>query len=307
MPAVDENRLKGNWGAFHVAGRMAGLCLVRPVAGDTDVGVDLFCETVEGKEPFLHFWMQVKTGDQCSVDSKGVVSCYFDKSHLEYWQRQPVPVYAALVPGSPGDGQDPHIHIVDVTALLLESGIKVDQAGQTLAAQYRWPAGDFNAVRAFLNLQVPTTTALLRVREGVLAPTPTVEASYFNAVPLHPIGRFHDSILTQVRRTAAFSVLSLKVSGEWGEETAPFRRQLVTILEQFDDDLHWETHGARAFSYHLDLQFEPATEQYHRALDIIETDPRTDGEPQWEYRVLQLQQDLELASQEQPLDPRGPA
>jgi hypothetical protein len=306
MPSVDENRLKGNWGAFLVASRMAGFCLVRPVAGDSDVGVDLFCESVENKKAFLHFWVQVKTGDQCKINGDGVVSCYFDKPHLEYWLRQPVPVYAALVPGEPG-GQDPDIHIIDVTARLLEAGIKQDQAGQSLAAQYCWPTRDFEAVRAFLATQVPTTTSLLRVREGVLAPTPAVEESYFNAVPLHPIGRHRDAILTQLRRTPAFSVLSLKVSGEWGEETASFRRHLVTLLEQFDDDQHWETHGARAFSYHLDLQFTAAAEQYHRALDIIERDPETDGVEDWEYRVIQLQHDLELAEQGLPLNPRGPA
>ena len=45
MPAVTENRLKGNYGAALVVSRLSGECLVRPVAAETDVGVDLYCET----------------------------------------------------------------------------------------------------------------------------------------------------------------------------------------------------------------------------------------------------------------------
>ena len=51
MPIVDENRLKGNYGATYVALRLSSECLVRPVAAETDVGVDLYCETVEGGTP----------------------------------------------------------------------------------------------------------------------------------------------------------------------------------------------------------------------------------------------------------------
>ena len=63
MPAVTENRLKGNYGASLVMSRLSGECLVRPVAAETDVGVDLYCETVAEGRPFLHFWLQVKAGD----------------------------------------------------------------------------------------------------------------------------------------------------------------------------------------------------------------------------------------------------
>lgn len=50
MPTVDENRLKGNYGAAYVSARLSSECLVRPVAAETGVGVDLYCETVASKE-----------------------------------------------------------------------------------------------------------------------------------------------------------------------------------------------------------------------------------------------------------------
>jgi hypothetical protein len=101
MPLVPENRLKGNYGTALVMSRLSSECLVRPVAADTDVGVDLYCETVaEGtRRPFLHFWLQVKASDQCRLDANAQkASCGFDSDHLNYWKEQPVPVFVALVP-----------------------------------------------------------------------------------------------------------------------------------------------------------------------------------------------------------------
>lgn len=55
-----------------------------------DIGVDLYCETVADGRPFLHFWLQVKAGDQCKRDpSANTASCAFELEHLDYWARQP--------------------------------------------------------------------------------------------------------------------------------------------------------------------------------------------------------------------------
>lgn len=71
MPIVNENCLKGNYAASYVASKLSAYCLVRPVAADTDVGIDLYCETVQENQPFLHFWMQVKSGKQCHLYKSG--------------------------------------------------------------------------------------------------------------------------------------------------------------------------------------------------------------------------------------------
>src|SRR5262245_63391848 len=112
MSAVDENRLKGNYAAAYVSALLSSECLVRPVAADTDVGIDLYCETVEQGTPFLHFWMQVKSGDQCRVIENGnSARCSFTIEHLEYWYRQPVPVFAALVPVHWPVAEDPIVYV----------------------------------------------------------------------------------------------------------------------------------------------------------------------------------------------------
>src|ERR1035437_5277106 len=116
MPLVPENRLKGHYGTALVMSRLSSECLVRPVAADTDVGVDLYCETVAENRPFLHFWLQVKAGDQCRLDAGAErASCSFEIEHLNYWARQPVPVFAALVPAEWPVPREPDIYIVDIT------------------------------------------------------------------------------------------------------------------------------------------------------------------------------------------------
>ena len=299
MPVVDKNRLKGNRGELHVANRLADLCLVRPVPSGTDVGIDLFCESLSGSQPFLHFWIQVKTGSQCKVDKTSeTASCSFTTDPLAYWSRQPVPVFAVLVPSDLSITSEPDIYIVDVTVHLLKSPIKKGQMTQTLRSQCVWRAGDRDGICAFLEQQVPTSTALLKLKDGIIAPTPSLEENYFKAIPMVPILRYSNKILTQVRRTAAFSILSLKVAGEHGNASASFRRRLAHVLELFDDDLHWETHAAKAFSHHLDGEFGKAIEQYDRALEIIKCDSHTKGLREWESRVKELQKNREKALSE---------
>lgn len=132
MPIVPESRLKGNYGASVVMARLSGECLVRPVAVDTDVGVDLYCETVAGSQPFLHFWLQVKAGGQCERDATGnEASCRFSSDQLEYWARQPVPVFAALVPTDCPSRSEPDVYIVDVTTQILFGEFLPSQASFT--------------------------------------------------------------------------------------------------------------------------------------------------------------------------------
>lgn len=298
MPVVDENRLKGNWGAAHVAERLSGQCLVRPVSADTDVGLDLYCESLEARQPFLHFWIQVKAGSQCAVLQDGqAASCSFKVDHLRYWSHQPVPVFAALVPSQPSATSAPHVYIIDVTQHLLLDDVNATQQTHTLQSQYIWPAGDQTAVSTFLSQQVPVTTALLKRLDGIIAPVPSLDDKYFKAVPLGPVNRFMDAIQKQIRRTAAFSILSLPHRS--ATENAVFRRRMAGILDQFDDDDHWETHAARAYSHHVDGDYPQAVVLYQRAIDVIQRDQQARG-PEWDYRLASLDRYRQLAGAMRP-------
>lgn len=288
MPTVDQNRLKGNYAAAHVAARLSAECLVRPVATDTDVGVDLYCETLEDTHPFLHFWVQVKAGQQCRVSSDGgSASCYFDAAHLEYWRRQPVPVYAALVPVEWPVTQDPDVFMVDVTGSLLQDQEGATPSGRALTSQYVWRAGERAPVRRFLAEYVPASTARLQCRHGVVSALRSLSPRYVQVVPIAPVARFSETILMQVRHTAAFAILALKNDGLLSLHSG-FRRRLALVAAQFSDDDHWETYAAQAYSCHADREFPRAVELYNKAIAIIHADPHVRDLPDWTHLATEL-------------------
>jgi hypothetical protein len=298
MPAVLDNRLKGNYGAALVMSRLSGECLVRPVAADTDVGVDLYCETVAEGRPFLHFWLQVKTGDQCKLSGDGkTASCRFRLDHLDYYREQPVPAFAALAhtPEWPVR-QEPGVYIVDITSQIIFKNIPQEQEHVTLWSDYYWPAGDRDSVQRFLADTVPDSTGRLHVSKGLIAASPTPTKQYVSSYSKVPVLRFKDEIRNQLRRTAAFSILFSVESPEVETvEGTQFRRLMGRIVEQFGDDPHWENFMARAVSDHADGNFLSAVAMYERARRSIESDENVRTQRAWQALVEQIQQVEELA------------
>ena len=127
MTSVDQNRLKGNYAEALATAWLSRKCLIRPVAAGTDIGIDLYCEAVVDGIPYLHFWVQVKVIQRASLrvqDGKTMASYAFDKRHLEYWDRQPIPVYALLVPLDSWPPVEPDaIYGVRVTDQLVRQGL----------------------------------------------------------------------------------------------------------------------------------------------------------------------------------------
>lgn len=288
MPIVDKNRLKGNYGEAYVATLLSAECLVRLVAQGTDVGIDLYCESLKEEEPeqdedknkrkvpFLHFWVQVKTGKKCKVNGDESAASYpFKVDDLKYWARQPVPVFAALVPGDwPPEEVDHPVYIVDLTSRLLEEDSWGRQGTKTLSSSIKWEAGNREDVRGFLSREMPDTWARLLIRYGMVGQVPTPHPQYIEEAPSVPVSKYQRKILDQVRRTAALSILFLHFAKELGEDNETFRRTLARILEQFEGDLHWETYLARALSCHADGQFDQAVQLYRSAEAIIIGDPK---------------------------------
>lgn len=295
MPTVDENRLKGNYGAAYVSACLSSECLVRPVAAETDVGVDLYCETVEDGRPFLHFWVQVKAGAQCRLaPDLRIASCSFTFDHLEYWYRQPVPVFAALVPVDWPVREEPDIYIMDITSQLL-GGVPGERSSVTLRSDSVWRRGNRDDIKQFLTQAVPAAAARLQCRNGIVASMPTLRPSYLISSPLVPVKRFKESISDQVRRTAALSIMFLHAQSEMGADTATFRQTMASVVEQFADDPHWENFMARALSYHADKSFDRAIEFYDKAIRCIQNDSNVATLEPWKKRVREIEKLRERA------------
>jgi len=305
MPIIDENRLKGNYGAAYVSARLSSECLVRPVAAETDVGVDLYCETVEDGKPFLHFWVQVKAGVQCRLGQDlQEASCSFDVEHLHYWYRQPVPVFAALVPVDWPVTEEPAVYVVDVTSRLL-GGVSGNRSSVSLVSDCVWQAGNREDVRQFLAHAVPAAAARLQCRNGIVASIPTPQPSYVIHSPIVPVTRFKGRILDQVRRTAARSILFLHALHEMGSESADFRQTLASIVEQFGDDPHWENFMARALSCHADRRFDEAIGLYTKAIQCIQNDPNVASQESWREQVSKIKHLQDKARSEEALGGTG--
>lgn len=291
MPIVDENRLKGNYGASVVMARLSGECLVRPVAADTDVGVDLYCETVIEGQPFLHFWLQIKAGGQCEQDATGnTAKCRFSAAQLAYWARQPVPVFAALVPTDWPTQGEPCVYVIDLTSQILFGVVSGSGASLTLSSDHIWRAGDQKSIREFLAETVPVATARLQISKGVVADIPTLTPQYVRTRPLVPVLQFKESILAQLRVTAATSILFMFAPGTKVIDKSPgFRRLLANIVEQFGDDQHWENFMSRALSSHADENYEGALIMYKKARECIQADGIVRDNAMWKEKVREIQ------------------
>ena len=304
MPIITENRLKGNYGAALVMSRLSSECLVRPVAAETDVGVDLYCETVAEGRPFLHFWLQVKAGDQCRYDrTTNKTFCVFETDHLHYWAQQPVPVFAALVPSGWPVLQEPNIYIIDITAQILAKNLPTMQRAVTLWSDYWWPASDRVLVLDFLTQVVPDTTARLQVSKGIVADSPTPTPQYVRTRPCVPVLKFKEQIRYQLRRTAANSILFSFAEGKPMAEDTDFRRLLARIVEQFGEDPHWENFFSRAVSSHADADYSNAVAMYEKARQCIRADPNVRDDTSWQDQVRIIERLEERARCGYPLNP----
>lgn len=88
-----ENPLKGIAGESLVSHILSHSkeCFVRPVSGQTDIGIDLYCELVNSH---YHFWVQVKSGKQVKwKKGKEISFSSVPIKSVKYWLKQPIPVF----------------------------------------------------------------------------------------------------------------------------------------------------------------------------------------------------------------------
>lgn len=122
MPKVTPNQIVGNRGENLAGYLLSQFCLIRQVASGTDVGIDLYCESITDEQPNNHFWVQVKS----SLEEQRSVSL---EKELLYWWRQPIPVFIFLVQVSGGHATKTHsnVNVVNLTEhFLTDSNIEMN-------------------------------------------------------------------------------------------------------------------------------------------------------------------------------------
>ena len=272
-------------------------CLVRPVAEGTDVGIDLFCETVEkeSKLPFLHFWVQVKSGKQVKETEERKGKCQFDAEHIRYWVRQPVPVYAFLVP----EDQIPQMNKVFVIDFVLQSlngQVPVEGQGEkTLESDHVFATvGGSDNLETFVDTIVRVDHVLLRAREGVCIPLPQQPQAYIRK---HLVGfraPLARTIAEQVRSSASYTLADLLSLDSPTFDQKRCMAVLADVLRPFAQGItdaaywstHWEDHIAYGRWLRVNGQEPAAKEQFTKAMNSIEKDEGFQcGVPNWKEMV----------------------
>jgi Domain of unknown function (DUF4365) len=176
MSKVDRNRSKGNYAQHFASLWLSRACLVRPVAEGTDIGIDLYCESLMEHTPFLHFWVQVKAITvkvTRKTNADKVVAFDFETKHLQYWKRQPIPVYAFIVCITKWPPADINtIHVIQISKWLVQNDIP-DQRYVRIESSYKLEADSLDAgIDDFTTRIVPWDTAFLLLQKGIVSPIP---------------------------------------------------------------------------------------------------------------------------------------
>jgi len=136
---------------------------------------------------------------------------------------------------------------------------------------------------------------------GVVTHVPQLRPEYIRQYPEMPIARYTDTILHQIRQTAAMAVLLMHSSGTMGAENARNRRLLVSVAKQFEHDGHWENFMAPALSHHVDSEFSEARHWYLRARSCILDDPKVRNIPPWQNTVAYIESLIDKTEKQEPL------
>ena len=202
MSIIDQERITGNYGEHLVSSLLSKHCLIRPVPAGTDVGIDLYCEHLEESgmkerketrlyKPFLHFWVQVKSGKKIYVRrNKRIASYRFKYKDLKYWERQPIPVYAFLVPYDyEKKSEEPeYVYIVDISLELFgQSPNEIPETGsRTLSSIMQIKVNDDSWYNHFINLLKHISGLITLKKGGFITQIPEINQSYFHHYPSWP-------------------------------------------------------------------------------------------------------------------------
>ncbi len=240
MTLTDLNRLKGNFAENVAASWLSQMCLIRPVAAGTDIGIDLYCEAILGSMPYLHFWAQVKAIQPSRVSSDEESASFdFETRHLEYWSNQPIPVYAFLVPIGKWPPKTPNrIYGVRITEYLVRYGIPRQSNKNIHATGYFDKETLATDLKQFIEEIVPWDTSANHMQRGIISPIATPIREEYRRYP-SDIGIQHlPQVLENIRDASVMGLFQLLRYEISDKSIMPLRRAFESIATLFDMKKH---------------------------------------------------------------------
>lgn len=292
---IPLQRIAGNQAEMYVSYKLSRYCLVRPVASGTDIGIDLYCESVKENEPNIHFWIQVKGSEKNIKKLKnGKISYKFRTEHLKYWNNQPVPIFAFIIDNhNASDLTKCNIYIINLTEQII-SGNFTESKTKTLYSDIFIDSDE--KLENFILNDVEITAARQKLKEGIISPIPSSRFLYVNRYL--PIGssKFSPLIYRTIRTTVAFvlgDLIEIQKGDPNNQQVKQYRKLYTLILEAFKDTKHWEVPFNLGLSYKLDDRSIDAIEQFRRSKEILETDMNLDKDyTEWRKKILIVISDI---------------
>jgi len=298
MPAIDENRILGNYGSNLVAHTLSKICLVRPVAEGTDIGIDLYCETIEEGQGLLHFWVQVKCGKQIKIKKNGRASCKFEVTHLSYWNRQPVPVLAFYVPTEFPPEIPKQIFVANITEHILEHGIPKTKY-KTIESHFKISPGSEDWQNGF-HQRLKATTSLIKFRDdGIFSSITELKPKYtIQYRKIFGSSKYAKKSLRTIESTVSSLVLDAALLKYHKSIDPPekFFKRLVSILNIFEEGKRPETMKALGlWAAIIERDTVRANEMINIGIESIDNDPNLDDSfrKTWRKEFI-LDPDLEI-------------
>ncbi|MFZ2473224.1 MAG: DUF4365 domain-containing protein [Methanothrix sp.] len=285
MPNVGKNLIKGNYGVYALMKELSKFCLIRPVFEGTDVGIDLYCETLEkpaeGGRPFLHFWAQVKTTENETLRD-GTISFSFESRHIKYWSRQPVPVFAFIVcvPNWPSTDSIYPFYIIDIKSYAFQNQRLLEGGEHTLRSNFTINSEE--KLKDFILNMIPYISAYHKISEGIVPSMPSIDPEYEVKSVMESSHLYLDRILWQIRRTSARAIIGSYDHALESDNIKKNIKKLKIVSAAFKDDLHWETPFSIGLASSLDGDYAEAKVFFSKALEIIKMDPNIQGKDNWE-------------------------
>jgi hypothetical protein len=269
---ITNNQLIGSRGESFVSFLLSKYCLVRPVANGTDIGVDLYCESLIEGVPHCHFWVQVK-----SVASGTTNKMKFRVRDLEYWSRQPIPVFIFLIPIEENlTLNNFHIQVFNMTEKFIQN------PELNSSSNYKTLKSDFvisspEHLKEFVNYSAPSATARLWLRDGIILPIKKeVQQTYVLSYESRGIRKFSKAIMKKIGRMSALLLRDIVISDDISDFKKE-RSQLEKILETFNAWGNYDFHYSLGLSKKIDGCYAEAIEAFQRALQNINADKKVDA------------------------------
>lgn len=192
------------------------------------------------------------------------------KAKLEYWARQPIPVFIFLV-GTVGND----LSAIDVNIINLTEQFTLASSFQGASKTFRFDQriDSLKSLEAFINHNVPHTIARQWLPHGmIVASKPGVTLGYFRHYPSNGCRKFARDILKTIGRTASMLLKDiLEHRNDW-HANAQHRVLLEQILDCFRNYGNYDMHFYRGLSRIMNGNSPSAIAPLLKAIQCIEDD-----------------------------------